>query len=194
MTYHTHSLLGFVTAVITVKILNFLNIIDLSYLIEGSLFSPSLWQFYGGAIIGALMPDIDHASSKAGRALWFISKPLKIFGVKHRGITHSILGLVLFFFLTGEMVKAGWINELIWYGLVIGYLSHLIADMLNVHGIPLFYPNNKRFKFNTNITTGSWGEHLLFLLTFTIITLFISSERGLLNFSFNDFLTLIGFK
>ncbi|OCL26511.1 hydrolase [Orenia metallireducens] len=186
MTYHTHSLFGFVFAVVIIKLLALFNVIDLSYLIEGSIFNGDLWKFYTAAIIGSLLPDIDHASSKAGRALWFISKPLKWFGIKHRGFTHSLLGFILFGFLTKELIDLNWISQLIWYGLLIGYVSHILADMLNVHGIPLFYPNDRKFKFHINITTGSWGEHLLFLVIFTVVTLIIAYERGYVNLNLND--------
>ncbi|TDX51621.1 metal-dependent hydrolase [Orenia marismortui] len=183
MTYHTHSLFGFVFAVIIVKLLALFDIKDLSYLIKGSILNADLWKFYTAAIIASLLPDIDHANSKAGKTLWFISKPLKWFGIKHRGLTHSILGFILFALLSKELIKYNWINRIIWYGLLIGYISHILSDMLNVHGIPLFYPNDKKFKFNTNITTGSWGEHILFVVIFATVVLLIVSERGYLNFN-----------
>ncbi|MCK8828241.1 metal-dependent hydrolase [Natroniella acetigena] len=186
MTHHTHSLFGFVFGLITIKLVKIFNITSLHLPVTSSLFNIALIEFYIATIIGALIPDIDHANSKAGKKLWFISKPLKLFGIKHRGLTHSILGLILFALLTQELVKLKLISNIIWSGLIIGYFSHLITDMLNVQGIPLFYPNDKRFKFHLNITTGSWSEHLIFLVAFTIITLLFFLEQDYINFQLHN--------
>ncbi|AGB41393.1 putative membrane-bound metal-dependent hydrolase [Halobacteroides halobius DSM 5150] len=187
MTYHTHSFFGFAFALLTIKLLSTFQIIDLSFLLTGSLFNDTLFQFYIAAVIGALIPDIDHANSKAGRKLWFISKPLKLFGVKHRGITHSLLGVILFGLLCNQLISLNWINLIIWLGLIIGYFSHLIADMFNSQGIPFFYPNQRRFKFHTNITTNGWGEHIFFLIIFTLLFFFICIERGYIAFKLGGF-------
>ncbi len=185
MNYHTHTLFGFVVGIAAVKILSVLKIIDLPFLITDSLLNPNLIKFYTSTIIGALIPDIDHIHSKAGRTLWFLSKPLKLFGISHRGFTHSILGFLLFSLLTKQLIDLEVIDLLIWLGLIIGYLSHLLADMLNVKGLPLFYPNKKRIKFYLNIPTNSWQEHLLFFIVFTLLFFFLLRARGFINFSFN---------
>ncbi|GAB6098169.1 hypothetical protein JCM16358_00480 [Halanaerocella petrolearia] len=186
MTYHTHSFFGFTLAIIVIKLLATFNILDISFLITGSLLDSSLIKFYIAAIIGALIPDIDHANSKAGKKLWFISKPLKLFGIKHRGVTHSLLGMILFGLLTKQLIDLNWIDLIVWLGLIIGYFSHLIADMFNKQGVPLFYPNQQRFKFHTNITTSSWGENLFFLIIVTLTFFFICIERGYIDFQLGN--------
>ncbi len=182
MTYHTHSIFGVLFTILIIKLLTILNIGELSYLLNGSLSNGVLWKFYAAAIVGSLLPDIDHAGSKTGRYFWFISKPLKLFGIKHRGFTHSIIGVLLFSFLTKELIAFNWISTISWYGLIIGYVSHLVADMLNVQGLPLLYPNQRRFNFNTKITTSSWAENLLFLIFFITTVILIIKERNLLDF------------
>lgn len=88
----------------------------------------------------ALLPDIDHPQSWVGRRTLLISRPLAaVFG--HRGFTHSILAVVACFVL------------LHWRGLgravvdpvVVGYLSHLGADLLTSSGLPLAWPLRWRF-------------------------------------------------
>jgi inner membrane protein len=186
MNYHTHTLFGITIAAAAVKIATIFSLTKLSFLPQGAIVNLGLIDFYIAAVLGALLPDIDHANSRAGRKLWFISKPLKLFGVKHRGITHSLLGLILISLLGKHLVNLGWINLNIWSGLIVGYISHLLSDMLNAQGIPLFYPNDKRFKFHLNITTNSWQEHLLFFLIFTLASVVLLTEIGYINFNLNN--------
>lgn len=100
-------------------------------------------SYYGGIVLGSLLPDIDHPQSYLGRRLWFLSAPInKLFG--HRGITHSLL----FTAILGIVTAPWWaINPLFFGGILLGYFSHLLADMTTVSGIPLLYPNKKRYKF-----------------------------------------------
>ena len=39
-----------------------------------------------------------------------------------------------------------WYLEMILFAFCAGYLSHLILDMLNSVGVPLFYPYKKKFR------------------------------------------------
>lgn len=189
MNYHTHSAFGILFTLITVKVITSLGLLDVSYLLEGSLFNGTLIKFYLAAFLGAFIPDIDHAQSKIGKLFWFISKPLKFLGVKHRGLTHSILGTVLFIFLSKQLVVHNWIETITWWGLISGYISHLAADMMNVHGLPLLFPSDKKFKFHSNITTNSWQEHLFFFLVLSAIAIVILQERNYINIT--ELITLL---
>ncbi|MGM0368908.1 MAG: metal-dependent hydrolase [Bacillota bacterium] len=189
MNYHTHSIFGLFFTLITVKILSDFNIVDMSYLLNGSLINGTLIKFYLAAMIGSLLPDLDHAQSKAGKFFWFISKPLKLIGIKHRGLTHSLIGVVLFGLLSKQLVVHNWIELVLWHGLMIGYVSHLIADMMNVQGLPLLFPIKKRFKFHSNISTNSWQEQFLVSLIIISIVIIILHERNYLRF--NDLINLI---
>lgn len=103
----------------------------------------------GMLIAGAasLLPDIDHPSSRFGRMVPFISYPISaIFG--HRGITHSLLMVVVLLAALVIAGHAGWFVA----PLVIGYLSHLIGDMLTNSGVPLLWPQRGKVSipvFNT---------------------------------------------
>lgn len=100
-------------------------------------------SYYGGLVLGSLLPDIDHKQSYLGRRLPFLSAPIqKFFG--HRGFTHSLLSLSFLGLATGLY---WYVNPLFFGGLLLGYFSHLLADMATVSGIPLFFPNKKRFTF-----------------------------------------------
>jgi inner membrane protein len=100
-------------------------------------------SYYGGVMLGSLLPDIDHPQSYLGRRLWILSAPInKLFG--HRGFTHSLLSL----FLLGTATAVWWANNPLFFGgLLLGYLSHLLGDMTTISGVPLLYPKKTRYKF-----------------------------------------------
>jgi inner membrane protein len=94
------------------------------------------------AAMGALLPDIDHPQSWAGRKFRVISVPLSLV-VGHRGVTHSLLAVlgciaVLALWRTGDWAAP----------VAVGYLSHLAADGLTPSGVPLLWPNRRRFTLN----------------------------------------------
>lgn len=72
----------------------------------------------------------------------------------HRGFTHSLAGFAFFTLILFMSNKAVILPA------IIGYGTHLTADLLTPSGIPLFYPCSKSFKIPL-IRTGS----LLDLLT-----------------------------
>lgn len=111
---------------------------------------------FGGVVLGALLPDIDHPSSTVGRPLFFISKPLaRITG--HRTVTHSLLGLSLLLsclYLTNSMTLFG-------KGIACGVASHLVGDFITKGGIPLFWPIKRRFSFPISFVTGGLVESVV---------------------------------
>ena len=105
------------------------------------------WHIVPSAVLTCLLPDIDHPKSFLGQRLKWVSKPIaRAFG--HRGFTHSLLavfGLLTLFYLK---VPESWIvpADAI-QGMVLGYLSHILADMLTPAGVPLLWPCRWRFRF-----------------------------------------------
>lgn len=110
---------------------------------------------FGATMIGGLMPDIDDATSDfwdkipAGSFIGRVIHPL--IG-HHRMISHSLVGI----FITGFIVKylLTLINSvllvdmnIIWWTIMISYLSHLIMDSLTKEGLPWFFPIPIRFGF-----------------------------------------------
>jgi inner membrane protein len=106
----------------------------------------------GLTTIGALLPDIDHPSSWVGRRLRVISRPLAA-TIGHRGVTHSVVAVVLcLLVLRWQGFSRGVIDPL-----VVGYLSHLGADLLTTSGLRLAWPWPKRQAIGL-CRTGSIGE------------------------------------
>ncbi|AYA40468.1 metal-dependent hydrolase [Xenorhabdus nematophila] len=98
-----------------------------------------------GVLLASLLPDIDHPSSTLGRLFRFISIPIaKLCG--HRGFTHSLLALIVGMTLFQTEIPSNWpIPTDFIHAMVVGYISHLIADMLTPAGIPLLWPLRTRF-------------------------------------------------
>ena len=88
------------------------------------------WHIVPSAILTCLLPDIDHPKSFLGQRLKWISKPIaRAFG--HRGFTHSLLAvfaLLATFYL--KVPESWFIPADALQGMVLGYLSHILADML----------------------------------------------------------------
>ena len=137
--------------------------------------------------LGALLPDIDNARSSLGRKLGWISKGIqRVAG--HRTIFHSFLGLALGALLAigleklaeyllgqrGLTLPAQLIGEqhLVFFAVLFGCVMHLAADALTEGGVPLLWPNHRRFGFppdpHWRFRTGDWPEHLI---VFTFILL-----------------------
>jgi inner membrane protein len=140
------------------------------------------WSILLVAVLGALMPDIDIPKSFIGKIFWFISIPLeRKFG--HRTITHSLLGWAIatiifsvimlassFLIPSSHQLVIRWIASF-----AISYLSHIILDMINPRGVPLFWPDPGRDVFPKNPKfrprSGSKAELVIFG---TLIVLFFA--------------------
>ena len=120
-----------------------------------------------GGITGSLLPDIDHPKSWLGRRIPFVSIPLSSL-IGHRGATHSMIALivvqalVLVSILLWKGEHGVWLAPFL-TGLGIGYASHLLADWMSNTGIPLLWPNRRRFAAPITVRTGSAIEYILAL-------------------------------
>lgn len=97
----------------------------------------------GCSAVAALIPDIDICTSKLGSKAAPASFLIQLF-IGHRTIFHSpllycILFGTLMYYFPGKtlFILAG----------AIGTASHLILDMANPAGIPLFWPLAKTYRF-----------------------------------------------
>lgn len=98
-----------------------------------------------GVLLGALLPDIDHPSSILGRLLRIISLPIsKLCG--HRGFTHSLVAWLILLISCYQWLPSQWDipNDLI-QAFLLGYMSHLVADILTPSGVPFLWPLPFRF-------------------------------------------------
>jgi inner membrane protein len=129
---------------------------------------------------GSLLPDIDNARSTLGHKLGPVSKGIQhIAG--HRTIFHSILGLVLGSLLAisleqvviyllaqhGYIAPSAYIHDSvqIYFAVLFGCVMHIAADALTQGGVPLLWPNRRRFGFPPNphwrFRTGTWPEFVI---------------------------------
>lgn len=83
----------------------------------------------------ALIPDIDHARAPLRQRMGWAGN-LALFWLKHRGPTHTLLAWALFTlaarFLVGDVGMVAAVS--------LGYLSHLVADMLTPMGLCVLWP------------------------------------------------------
>ncbi len=103
------------------------------------------WHIIPGALLTALLPDIDHPKSLLGQRLRWISLPMaRAFG--HRGFTHSLLAMMTGIYFIHQQLPPGWpLPTDAYHAMIIGYLSHILADMLTAAGVPLLWPCRWRF-------------------------------------------------
>ncbi|HLZ62331.1 MAG TPA: metal-dependent hydrolase [Ktedonosporobacter sp.] len=143
--------------------------------------------YYFSVGFGSLLPDIDNARSTFGHKLGVVSKEIqKLAG--HRTLFHSLLGLALgsllaigleqvVIYLLGQqgfVLPASLIGaeHMVFFGVLFGCMMHIAADALTFGGVPLFWPNRKRFGFPPNshwrFRTGTWPEFVI-VWTFMIL-------------------------
>jgi len=153
------------------------------------------WTIILFAILGAIIPDIDHPKSYIGKIFYFISAPIeRRYG--HRTITHSLVGWAIFTVLFAVIIGLisllpqisawGWTNLPIrWIAAFsISYMSHLILDMFNRRGSQMFWPDPGRDVIPRNpkfrSESGAKIEVLIFFILLALMFLaFPISKLGL---------------
>src|SRR4051812_22885893 len=124
--------------------------------------------------IGGIAPDIDQPTAPFWRNLpvgHFFGKLVdKLLG-GHRFLSHSLLGLALFGFLTNLLLHVlqplmRHVDiHLVWQAFMIGMLSHLVMDTLTKEGVPWLLPIPVKFGLpplkSLRITTGKSMEALV---------------------------------
>lgn len=137
-----------------------------------------------GSHLAALFPDLDQPAAEIwdsipmGHIVGEITDPF----IKHRNISHSLLGLTIVGFLLSILFSRfpsywGIDKNIVLVACMIAYSSHLAADMLTSEGIPLFYPYGKMIGFppkpfeGLRIITGKWLENLVLFPLINIILL-----------------------
>lgn len=152
MNYKTHKI-GGVSAGVLLSATMFCNEIQpLSFIASGlMIYSASL---------GSVAPDIDKTTTKVGRK--FFLRPISHYlqnRYGHRTITHALVASIIVFAILLFLAKymTGFLQFVYFYSMLgfgVGYISHLVLDMLTIRGIPVFYPiSHKRYmicKFKTS--------------------------------------------
>ena len=191
-----HLVVGAATVLLAQGATHFLNPHSLAGLTLSS--SVVVVPAVGAALVGALLPDIDLATSRiayqtgTGRGQgcltgWVFHLVRHLLG-GHRALTHTpwaaalfvaVLGLKLgTFSLFGRTLPLGWPGLLgSWSDLgtafSLGYISHIVADMLTKEGVHFWYPFSHadvgigpRF---LRFSTGSWVEYVWVLALVVIV-------------------------
>ena len=167
MLWRTHVLIG-------------LNTLWLFDLVPHGLPLETLPLVITASAFGSLLPDLDASESKIKH--WSVAriKPFYLpalavhrrFG--HRGFSHSLLALALLAALTLPLAfLLGWPA---WLALLLGYAGHLAADGCTRSGIPLFYPNKKRYHLlppSLRFVTGSQAEEVLLPLLSVLLLILL---------------------
>lgn len=155
MTYRTHVIGGIALATL------------MSSVVEPQMGSEVI-LYYGMAVVGSILPDIDHPKSWLSQKIPVLHYPFRVFG--HRGATHSLLAVAMILIIMGAIFGGSGITM----GIVIGYMSHILLDTLNPRGVPLLYPLTKEKYKIGRIHTGEWGEDVVAgILIASIVCLFI---------------------
>ncbi|WDV47481.1 metal-dependent hydrolase [Clostridiaceae bacterium M8S5] len=172
-------------------------------LVSKSFFTPNTALiFSAGAVLGALIPDIDHNKSKINNLLHIKNNTLKkliyvLFGAILISIAYSYDYKNLYFGaiyigLLGFAHHRGFThsllsltifllaiypfrenNNIFYDGIALGYATHIVSDMFTKHGVELLYPWSKNIRFMFTMTTGSKAETILnYSLSVLIVILF----------------------
>lgn len=136
-------------------------------------------------MMGGLAPDIDEPTTEFWQKLRGGSFWCKLFAPLfpgHRWISHSLVGLAI----------AGWIvwqllqrissvvlvdMNVVWWGFMVGYVSHLITDSMTKDGVPWLFPIPIRIGIppirSLRITTGKLMEKAVVFPGLILLTGFI---------------------
>ena len=121
----------------------------------------------GAGLVGGLLPDIDHPGSTISHTLKPVNA-LVSFIFTHRGFFHTpILYLVLWSLWIWLCPQP---EYLIWGNLVFcGIVSHLVLDLLNPGGIPVFFPFDRERHRLAHIRTGGKAEGVIRSLLYVVV-------------------------
>ncbi len=148
--------------------------------------------------LGGIAPDIDQPTAPLWRNLpegHFVGRAFGRLLGGHRFVSHSLLGLALFgwlsklllMFLHPIMPHAD--SRLIWYAFLVGYISHLVMDTLTKEGVPWLLPIPYKFGLpplrRFRITTGKAVEN------FVVLPLLLLVGVWLCRTYYSDFIAIL---
>lgn len=152
-------------------------------------------------VIGSSAPDLDTPTGElwdkipAGSFLSRIINPIFIGG--HRHLSHSFLGMIIISALYLLLLKILFLAippfnsinfNFVYLAFLIGYASHLFADLFTEMGVPLLFPLPYHFGIppdplgKLRIKTGKWFENLIIypsvnITLIIIIILYIKNNK-----------------
>ena len=128
-----------------------------------------------GNIIGSAIPDMDTAGNKLYKFIPYgnyLGRILRRMFLGHRAFSHSLLGFYVISnivrFLMFRLLNPAYVDiELVYAAVIIGYISHLVADSITRDGLPLLFPLKWRIGIPPiaafRMKTGGWIENLVVL-------------------------------
>ena len=156
---------------------------------------PTGFEFAGAKVIpaigmitaafGSYLPDIDQTRTHMGQKHKVTSKVVNKVGGGHRGFTHTlvipaILAVLIWYVgthLTQPLLSSAVMSLL--FGVEFGYTMHIVADMFNGKGVPLFWPLIKG-KVHIMDLPSSGGVPFVFAILFLALFGFVRFGTGLL--------------
>jgi inner membrane protein len=178
MTARTHDLIAF-ASLLTVAAINPPSSLNISTTVTCLI----------GSVVGALAPDMDQATNR----LWdmlpggnFVGRLLRNLMLRHRTISHSLLGIFLFYqllnFIIPRVLNPAYVNgQLVTLAIMIGLISHIASDMVTKEGVPLLFPITIKvgippFEF-LRITTGKFVENFVIFPAVVAYIFWLAVER-----------------
>lgn len=131
-----------------------------------------------GSAMGSYLPDIDLASSKAGQKAPWISKL-----TSHRGITHTLL-------FPAIIAALAWYTYTIpipilptfLFGLIVGWVAHIVADLFNSVGVPILWPIVRQKIHIASLKTDNNTHQVLFIVLWEVVLIcLLLAHWGILN-------------
>jgi endonuclease YncB( thermonuclease family) len=128
----------------------------------------------------SMLPDADYPKSWLGYQLGSVSEELnRLFG--HRSFLHSLLALLLITLVLGAPLW--WLTGNLATGVAVfvGCGSHLLADMMTLGGVRLFWPRRAIAVFpgrdEYRVVTGSGSEAVFVAVVLVLVLLFAPVSR-----------------
>ncbi len=155
MTYKTHITFAGMVALYPLHLLQTHHIIQ----------DAELPTLLGALALGAVTPDIDHTRSYISNRVPILPYILAFY-TKHRGFTHSALGVLVVALLLYLLHLFMHIHSTVLIAFWFGYLLHIAGDALTLSGIKNFCCNKSLYLFPKflRFKTGSLKELLFFTL------------------------------
>lgn len=145
MEFKTHLALAFLIAILYLTLFKNIN----------------PYIFFPIVLFFSLLPDVDHSKSYISRKFPILSAPIHFF-FKHRGFFHSIFPAIILFILFYSLSYPS-----IAFGILIGYLAHLIGDGMTKQGVNFLNPFST-LVLQGPIETGSFTEFIIFIILVAI--------------------------
>ncbi len=134
------------------------------------------FSFVTAVVLGSLFPDLDEKGSFLSRRVYVVSLLISQF-TEHRGITHTLLALPIYFFIAFVVMHLGgaslFFSTIIALGFMIGCLIHLLMDSATRSGVAIFLPFSKKRYYilskSYRVFTGGKLEKFAILPLFSFI-------------------------